>query len=442
MTSFHRRIVLAVGATLIAHAGITAQSPSSPPTYRGTLDPDLVEVGYTGQAFTPATPADLARLPGTLDSASRAWVGTFRFSDDSDQQHPLQKALPAIAIVTPNKPDVLYVNVNGDSLPAPFTDKDKYVFTPSTVKPVLSGDQETRFVLPLPGTVFHGYPVRVIDSPRRAPDTDTEYYLFVRDARVQGTITLGGHPTLAQFEVSPITGKVRTLGTFSLDVTRNGAIEPYSRTENQYRWDPRVPIMFKVGDTYVTPGTVDERAGTFTMRGLTAREYVPAMDTGVTLANFAFGTLDGATRHLSDYRGKYVLLDFWTISCGPCIRAMPDLEAAYLKYHDRGFDIVGVNLDEHLDVQKFNDFLTQQKSTWTHTSVSVKPMGPALEQYINLHCRIHSYPTTVLIGPTGKIVAMDDDLAGQGLQRMLERLLSGTDSTSKHQASGGKSSAP
>jgi len=433
MISLHRRLtlprVVRVGAsvaTLSIFAGgqlAHAQSKPAGTTYTGKLDPELVENGYNGQAFTMATPADLKRLPHAVDSGSHAVVGKFSFSESSPDGKWLQRTIPAMAIITPDKPVVLYVNVTADSTLTSFTDKDKYVFTPSKGEHVMPGDQELVVNFPLPtGSYFHGMPVRVIESPKRAPENGNEHYFFVRGNKAQGTIDLGGRKTLAQFEVGAITGKVRTLGTYSLDLNGDGKIDEWSRTENQYRWEPTVPVMFKAGNTYVVPGTVDDHAGTFTMQGIPESEYVPPMDSGVALADFTFGTLDGATKHLSDYRGKYVLLDFWTVGCGPCWHAMPGLDTVYKKYHDRGFDIIGVNLDEHLDLTAFQKLLTEHQNSWTNTSFSVKSTGADMEKYVNLHCRVHAFPTTVLLGPDGKIIYVSDYF-GYDLPKMLDQLL-------------------
>jgi thiol-disulfide isomerase/thioredoxin len=159
------------------------------------------------------------------------------------------------------------------------------------------------------------------------------------------------------------------------------------------------------------------------MTGIPASAYVPAMDTGVILPDVAFGTVDGASHHLSDYRGKYVLLDFWTVDCGPCIGEMPNMEAAYQRYKPRGLEIIGVDIDNDLDMTKFSEFLAQQGSTWTHTSLSIQPTGPELRTWIDVHCRLHAFPTVVLLGPDGKIVAMDDELRGEALQKTLERFI-------------------
>jgi thiol-disulfide isomerase/thioredoxin len=325
-------------------------------------------------------------------------------------------------LLTPNQPAVLYVNLHGDST---FTATDRHVFQPSHGAQALAGDQEVVVTLPLPGTVFTGYPIRVIESPARARKgaPATVHELWVRLASAQGTVTLDGRRTLVQFEANPATGKPLPVGSWSVDVSGNGAIEPDSKTENQTPYDLQIPLMFKVGKTYVTPGPVDERAGTFVMHDISASDYIPPLDTGVEVGDIAFGSLDGVAHHLAEYRGKYVMLDFWTMWCGSCISTMPEMEAAYQIYHPRGLEIVSINLEDHLQLDTLRAFLKKHGSTWTHTSVSVQPTGPALHKYVDKYFHIDAFPTAILIGPDGKIAALDEVLSGPVLQQTLERLI-------------------
>jgi hypothetical protein len=219
------RLAFAMLGLLAGAQLVQAQAASPGKTYTGTLEPVLVEHGYNGQAFTTATLADLKRLPRPLDSGSHAVVGTFSFGEASPDGKWMQRHLPAMAVITPNKPVVLYINVTGDSTLKPFTDNDKYVFVRSKGEHVMAGDQELLLTIPLPaGSYFHTLPVRVIESPTRAPETGNAHYFFVRGAKAQGTIDLDGHKTLAQFEVGSVTGNIRTRGTYALDVDHDGTI--------------------------------------------------------------------------------------------------------------------------------------------------------------------------------------------------------------------------
>ena len=75
--------------------------------------------------------------------------------------------------------------------------------------------------------------------------------------------------------------------------------------------------------------------------------------------DFAFTALDGSEMHLSDYRGKIVILDMWATWCSPCQYQMLDLKKAYDNYSRNELEILSINIDSREDVQQIRDFIGQ-----------------------------------------------------------------------------------
>jgi cytochrome c biogenesis protein CcmG/thiol:disulfide interchange protein DsbE len=77
-------------------------------------------------------------------------------------------------------------------------------------------------------------------------------------------------------------------------------------------------------------------------------------DTG---EDFAFTTLDGETTHLSDYRGKVVILDMWATWCSPCQLQMLELRKVYENYSRNDVEIFSIDIDQRETIQQINSFL-------------------------------------------------------------------------------------
>ena len=120
---------------------------------------------------------------------------------------------------------------------------------------------------------------------------------------------------------------------------------------------------------------------------------------------------DGSQFRWEPLKGKVVLVDFWATWCKPCVGEMPSLLAHYEKYHDKGFEIVGVSLDQ--DREALEQFLQQNDIPWKQI---LDPANPALEKY-----GIRSFPTVILIGRDGRVTSIN--ARGEELEKLLAELL-------------------
>jgi thiol-disulfide isomerase/thioredoxin len=117
---------------------------------------------------------------------------------------------------------------------------------------------------------------------------------------------------------------------------------------------------------------------------------------------------------LSDFRGKYVLIDFWASWCGPCRQENPIVVKAYHAYKDKGFTVLGVSLDNNR--KKWIQAIADDKLEWTHVSDSKTFDNEAAVLY-----GIRAIPSNFLLDKEGKIVAKN--LRGEALEQALRKYL-------------------
>lgn len=135
---------------------------------------------------------------------------------------------------------------------------------------------------------------------------------------------------------------------------------------------------------------------------------------GSEAPDFTLPDVDGNPVSLSSFRGKYVLVDFWAGWCPDCRKENPNIVAAWEKYKDKNFAILGVSLDRTRD--QWLAAIEKDKLTWAQVS-DLKYWN---SEAAVLYC-IRWIPMSFLIDPEGKIVAIG--LEGEELHNKLEELL-------------------
>jgi thiol-disulfide isomerase/thioredoxin len=129
---------------------------------------------------------------------------------------------------------------------------------------------------------------------------------------------------------------------------------------------------------------------------------------------FTMNDMNDKPVSLSDFKGKYVLVDFWASWCGPCRMENPNVVKAYQKYKDKNFTILGVSLDKNKD--KWVEAILADGLNWMHVSDLQFWNSQAVKVF-----HFDGIPYNVLIDPNGKIIA--ESLRGDALQAKLKELL-------------------
>jgi thiol-disulfide isomerase/thioredoxin len=137
---------------------------------------------------------------------------------------------------------------------------------------------------------------------------------------------------------------------------------------------------------------------------------------------------------LEQVKGKVVLIDFWATWCGPCLAEIPNIEKNYKTYHDRGFDVVSVSIDQ--DRKDLDEFLEKHKHPWTmlHDVAEARGTDKSLSTYYG----IFAIPQMMLVGRDGKVLLLG--IRGDQLGDELAKLLGPAEKESKAPPKGERSS--
>jgi peroxiredoxin len=285
---------------------------------------------------------------------------------------------------------------------------------------------QTTVNVPLKEGFFQSHPVFVQYFKNVEMDEmDKDDRLVLQSSKVfaRGYVEIQGKKTLVQYDHNPRNKKINPMNcALGVDGDGDGEID-MDRFSPEAAEAREEVVVFRVGDNYVSTKRADLEKNQIVMRSHSAGDYKRVeLKMGAEVPDFQFTDFKGKKRRLSEFRGKYVLIDFWGMWCGPCRRELPYLKAAYRNFQPRGLEILGMDTDEPEILPQVKTMLEKNELLWTQATLD------SIRDVIRSF-RIHSYPTTLLVDPEGKIISLNQtrkgqpSLRGQDLLKSLDRLL-------------------
>lgn len=387
--------------------------------YTGKLNKDLF---VNGDGFEPIIfkQTKAVRLKTEKKLPTNAIVNSGRLYDARSEKYAMLAALVELK----DEPLNIYVDLN---LNGTLEESERFHFetdknNPNFLKLMLN--------IPLTSSFFRSFPLQLgylknFKNSRVAnPNLNAAQKIILQSTEIFaiGKVQLSNREFAVKFEYRPKAGKITPdNGFLGIDADGNEEIDVERFSLESAKADQET-IVFRVGKNYVSFAAVDLDKNLITMREHSPAEYKNLeLAVGKQMPDFAFNDINGKPHKLSDYRGKHILLNFWTTWCVQCREDVPQLKKAAAKFSVYNFEIIGMNGYEPKP-QNVAKFLRENKVNWTQARYdSIKEIIKAL--------RITNFPVDILIDGDGKIVSLgrtekgEASLEGEELFESLNNIL-------------------
>lgn len=363
------------------------QAQSELPQLTGRLD----------RQFLPSSPRDLTFTRQTGESrapvkALGEWIGTI----------PLPRlvslkaggTLAVIAITTAPDITTFYADLN---LNAQITDEELVVFRRSD-DPRYESYSILKVQLPGPPARVFGVAVFL---PRGGGTTPAPTLAYDMGAQIHGSFRIQDREIGVRLPFDLVKEAVDLDGYVGMDANGDGHIDD-RQVSTEYAYTPHGVPVFHVGNHLVSFAAAD-----YPTRRFTLREHPAADDRwndlsiGQTIPDFTFRTFDNRTHRLTDFRGRFVLIVYWSRLCGFAQQEIPFVNAAYAAFKDLGFEVIGL-LDED-DPANLADFFREKGISWLNA------LPESTRELTRTRLRFYATPTCLLIDPEGRVVSRGQD---------------------------------
>ena len=404
---------------------LSCAGEEAPTLFQGSLDAELIPTPFPRftERLELLSSSEVARLGLPLGEEP-----VFQASWRIDQDDTLR-----VLLVEPlDGEPLIYADENLDGV---LGQQERFAFEPVVDDPEVLGKVVVR--LPSKDDVHRDYPVAVLLPKKSSLGAASKTRLLLRSGRVSavGRVDIAGLQVMVRYDnLDRRSGQIdfRT-GGLGMDADGDGRIRygAYSE-ENDFAFGEEV--VFRVGNFFVSTLAADSTTRRIALRSHHAEDYLRiVLQSGIKVPDFGFLDFEGRQRHLSDFRGKYLLLDFWGTWCSPCVEDFPKLKEGYEKYRHRGFEILGMDFDPHArslpGAQALQEGLDRAKAILAKNGVSwTQARTESIHYLITKRFRISVFPTLILLDPEGVIVSFHPasdqlPLGSAGLLASLEEIL-------------------
>ena len=384
-------------ALLLALPVVLAAGP--PQEFVGSLEPEAVpdKMFYLPLQLAPAPAGTDKELPAPPAEGDRLFAGRLAWSKDKERDARV------VLVVAAQGKHFLYAVTDLDGR---LSEVERYTFAEEE-----EGSVGLILRFPWKDGPVPSYPVHVMGDATVEGMSVAEGNLLLMtssSAHLQGTVEIDGRKVLVRSTSVRASVLDPVKGEIGIDVDGDGEIDPYFGSPEVDTAEGS-PAVFRMGERYVSVRTMDPAAGRIVLRTHPASDYKRFdLSKGAQVPDFAFQDFAGKTRRLSEFRGKYVLLEFWATWCVPCVAEFPHLKKAYETYRSRGFEILGLNRDESAEPARA--MIEKHQLPWTQAAPE------SIEEVAVQGLGVQELPAALLLDPQGRVVSTGAP-KGPGLRR-------------------------